>query len=283
MEVIAASLRGERVRVARLAGDRLAEYWLWDLARPDGVGDVLTGRVDAVMPALAGCFVSLGELTGFLPDSAGGKGLSDGTYVAVRVTRAPQGGKGPRLAVVDQPAGDRVGRIREGEGPLLELCGRAAAAPVLVDDHALMARLRPALGERLRYDAGCFDAVLEDEVAGLAEPAADLPLGARMQITAAPAATMIDIDAGSASGVAPLALNQAIMPELCRQIVLRNLSGGILIDFAGLKAGARARLGEGLRAALDADFLQPAFLGFSHLGFAEIVRRRVRPPLHEML
>ncbi len=135
----------------------------------------------------------------------------------------------------------------------------------------------------MRYDARCFDAVLEDEVAGLAEPSAALPMGAVMHVTAAPAAVMIDIDAKAASEVAPLALNTAIVPEICRQIVLRNLSGGILIDFAGMKAAARAKLAAPLSAALQGDFLQPAFLGFSHLGFAEIVRRRVRPPLHEVM
>jgi Rne/Rng family ribonuclease len=143
--------------------------------------------------------------------------------------------------------------------------------------------MRSALEGRIRHDAKAFDAILEDEVAGLAEPVAALPMGARMQVTAAPAAVMIDVDAGAASETAPLALNLAIIPEICRQIVLRNLSGGILIDFAGMKAAARAKLAEPLKAALKQDFLKPEFLGFSHLGFAEIVRRRVRPPLHEVL
>ena len=179
--------------------------------------------------------------SGFLPDSAGGKNLSVGTYVAIRVTRAAQGEKGPRLALADVPVGAKPGLLARGPGPLLELCARIAA-PVVVDDYALIAQLRPALEGRMRYEAGAFDAVLEDEVAGLAEPSAPLPMGAVMHVTAAPAAVMIDIDAKAASEVAPLALNSAIVPEICRQIVLRNLSGGILIDFAGMKAAARAKL-----------------------------------------
>jgi Ribonuclease G/E len=278
--MIAASRRGEVVRVARLEGDVLAEFWLWDLARPERVGAVYTGRVDAVLPAMAGRFVDLGEGVGFLPDSAGGKGLSVGTYVAVQVSRAAQGGKGPRLAVVDAGVGAAPGLIRPGPGPLLELCAREAGE-VLVDDYALMAQLRPTLEGRMRFDAKAFDPVLEDEVAGLFEAVAALPMGARMHVTPAPAAVMLDVDAASGSEVAPLALNIAIIPEICRQIVLRNLSGGILIDFAGMKAAARERLAEPLRAALGRDFLRPEFLGFSHLGFAEIVRRRVRAPLHE--
>ncbi len=49
------------------------------------------------MPALAGAFVALAGAEGFLPDSAGAAGLSAGTLLGVRVTRAAQGGKGPRL------------------------------------------------------------------------------------------------------------------------------------------------------------------------------------------
>jgi len=283
MALIAASIRTETVRIALLEGDSLREFHLWDLAEPDGVGDIYTGRVDAVMPELAGRFVALGAEAGFLPDSAGGKGLGVGTYLTVRVTRAALGGKGPRLEATGAAPGETLGLMSRGPGPLLDLCARFPEASVLVDDYALMARLRPALAGRMRFDAKSFDPVLEDEVAGLAEPSALLPMAAKMHITPAPAATLIDIDAAAASGVAPLALNAAIIPEICRQIVLRNLSGGILIDFAGMKAAARAKLTEPLKTALARDPLQPEFLGFSHLGFAEILRRRIRPPLHEVL
>jgi ribonuclease G len=281
--MIAVSRRGDVARIALLDGDVLREFHFWNLTSPDGVGDICTGRIDAVVPSMAGRFVDLGDATGFLPDSAGGKNLSIGTYVAVQVTRAAQGNKGPRLAVADEPPGAKPGLLRCGPGPLLELCARLSKAPVLVDDYALIAQLRPSLEGRLRHDAQCFDPVLEDEVAGLAEPSAPLPMGAIMHITAAPAAVLIDIDAAAASDTPPLALNTAILPEICRQILLRNLSGGILIDFAGMKPAARAKLSAPLTQALTRDFLKPEFLGFSNLGFAEIVRRRVRPPLHEVL
>jgi len=281
--MIAVSRRGDLVRIALLRRDVLAEYRLWNLAAPDGVGDIYTARVEAVMPALAGCFLSLGDASGFLPDSAGGKGLSIGTYVTVRVTRAAQGDKGPRLEVVKQPYGDTPGLLRRGPGPLLELAARLPDEEIVLDDYALMAELRPALEGRMRHDAKAFDTVLEDEVAVLAEPTAALPHGAVMHISPAKAATLIDIDAAAASSMSPLALNIAIIPEICRQITLRNLSGGILIDFAGLKAAQRQKLAEPLRAALAADALRPSLLGFSHLGFAEVNRRRIRPPLHELL
>lgn len=281
--MIAVSRRDERVRIALLAGDVLREFWIWDPARPDGVGDVYTGRIEAVMPALAGRFVELGGLSGFLPDSAGGKTLPEGSFATFTVTRAAQGDKGPRLAVAGDAPADRPVLLRRGPGPLLDLCARYPAEPVRLDDYALIAELRPALEGRMRFDAGAFDPVLEDEVADLTELSAPLPLGAVMHITPAPAATMIDLDAKAASGISALALNTAVLPEIARQIVLRNLSGGILIDFAGMKPAARAKLAAPLRAALAADPLKPELLGFSHLGFAELTRRRVRPPLHEVL
>ena len=281
--MIAVSRRDDRVRIALLADDVLHAFWIWDPARPDGVGDVYTGRIEAVMPALAGRFVELGGLSGFLPDSAGGKTLSEGTFATFTVTRAAQGDKGPRLAVAMDTPADRPGLLRRGPGPLLDLCARHPAEPLLLDDYALIAELRPALEGRMRFDAAAFDPVLEDEVAGLCEFSAPLPLGAVMHITPAPAATLIDIDSKAASGISALALNTAILPELARQIVLRNLSGGILIDFAGMKPAARAKLAAPLRAALATDPLQPELLGFSHLGFAELSRRRIRPPLHEVL
>jgi Ribonuclease G/E len=110
-----------------------------------------------------------------------------------------------------------------------------------------------------------------------------------MHVAPNPALTAIDIDgaAGSAAAApkvhAQRMLNTALIPELARQIVLRNLSGAILIDFAGMRNRARAGLLPPLGQALAADPLQPRLLGLTGLGFAEISRPRIRPPLHEQL
>jgi len=272
------------VRIALLHGDVLAEFYLWNLSAPDGLGDVYTGRVDAVMPALAGRFVSLGaETSGFLPDSAGGKALSIGTYAAFRVTRSPQGDKGPRLELISEICGESPGLLHRGPGPLLDMATRLPGEEIMLDDYALMAELRPALEGRMKHAVRVFDAILEDEISALAEPIAALPHGARLHISPTPAATLLDVDAAAASNMPPLALNTDVIPEICRQITLRNLSGGILIDFAGLKPAARAKLAEPLRNGLKNDPLRPEFLGFSHLGLAELTRRRIRPPLHELV
>ena len=77
--------------------------------------------------------------------------------------------------------------------------------------------------------------------------------------------------------------NRAALPALMRQVVLRNLSGAILIDFAGIPARRRQALAPDLQAALAADPARPRLLGFSHLGLAELLRPRSMPPLHELL
>ena len=134
-----------------------------------------------------------------------------------------------------------------------------------------------------------FDPATEDAVAALAEQEVDLPGGGRLRIQPTPALVAIDIDAGGAVDArqgkvaAHLAANRAALPELARQIRLRNLSGAILVDFAGLPARRRAALGPELQSALSDDPLHPRLLGFTMLGLAEIVRPRVHPPLHELL
>jgi Ribonuclease G/E len=285
LRILAAASPGE-VRVAVLHGDALLDYAIWRPGVPDGVGDLLRGRVVARVAAMAGSFLALDGTEGFLPDSQGGAGLGEGDIVSVRVTRSAQGGKGPRLTA--HLASDEVAPAR-GRGALLELARRYPDAPVLVDDGAVAARLKPVLGDRVKIVARAFEDDVEEQVQALAQPDVDLRNGARLHIHPTPALVAIDVDAGGAvasrqSKVAShLTANLAVLPVLARQIRLRNLSGAILVDFAGLPARRRGSLAPVLHAALAEDPLRPRLLGFTALGLAEIVRSRAHPPLHELL
>nr|WP_283949792.1 ribonuclease E/G [Limobrevibacterium gyesilva] len=268
----------------------MVDYALWRPGAPDGVGDVHRGRITARVPAMAGAFVAIEGATGFLPDSEGGAGASEGTILAVRITRAAQGGKGPRLtARVDMPAGSGPpALLQRGPGAVERLASLHPDAPVIVDEAALAALLRPLLGPRLSQGRGFTDEV-ESAVEALTEPVAALPSGARLSVHPTPALTAIDIDLGAATAdrrsktASQSGLNRALLPAIARQIRLRNLAGAILVDLAGLSPRRRAALGPDFAAALAGDPLRPRFLGFSALGLAEILRPRVHPPLHELL
>ena len=283
------------VRVAAVRDGKLVDYAIWRPGMPDGVGDLYRGRVVSRVPAMAGAFVALHGAEGFLPDTDGAAGLSEGVVVGVRVTRAAQGGKGPRLsarlAAAEQAliGSGRPSLVRRGPGPLLDLAALYPDAPVLVDDAALVATLRPALGARLTVVDRAFDVDLAARIEALGDPAVELPGGARLSIHPTPALVAIDVDAGAATAArggkaaAQLALNGTVLPALAEQIRLRNLSGAILVDLAGMPARKREALGPALADALAEDPLRPRLLGFTRLGLAEIVRPRVHPPLHEML
>ena len=248
---------------------------------PDGVGDVHRGRVTARTPAMAGVFVAIGGAEGFWPDTAGAAGRNVGDVVAVRIIRSAQGGKGPRLAAAD--AATEPGppsRLRSGPGAVARLRALHPDAPVVADSHALAARTR-----EFAPTVGPFD---EMAWQACAEPTVELPGGGRLRITPTPALVAIDVDLASVAGErggAPAvheAANRRAIPAIARQIRVRNLSGAIVVDLAGLGVRRRAALGPVFAAALATDPCRPRFLGFSALGLAEILRPRGHPPLHEV-
>jgi Ribonuclease E/G family len=239
---------------------------------------------------MAGAFVALpeGATDGFLLDSAGGRDAQEGEWLAVRVTRAPQGGKGARLARTDDPADGPLRRLSRGPGAIERLAALHPEATIEVDRPGLAATLSPVLRERLRKGE-VRDDVVREVFEALELTEVTLSGGARLTVTPTPALTAIDIDAGGASGErlpkgqAQRALNRRLLPEIARQIRLRNLGGAILVDPAGLSVKDRAALAAALAEALADDPLKPRLLGFSALGLAEILRPRLHAPLHEVL
>ena len=288
---IFASCSPGEIRVAVADGDLLIDYALWRRGAPDGVGDLLRGRITAVVPAMGGAFVRLPDAEGFLPDSDRAAGLAEGCLLGVRITRAAQGGKGPRLSARDAlvPANGEIALITRGPGPIERFATLFPQVPIFADDTALVAYLRPLVGDRISVRHENLSDALESQIECLADPYADLPGGARMSVWPTPALIAIDVDSGRATdtagrkAAAQMTLNRAVIPAIAAQIRLRNLSGAILLDLAGMKAKRRAALGPTLATALASDPLRPRFLGFTALGLAEISRPRIHAPLHELL
>ncbi len=296
--ILAGASPGE-VRTALLLGGRLMEAWVERPARPDGVGDLHRGRVVTISAAMSGAFVALpGNETGFLPESAASaprqpikQAVQEGQILGLRVTRAAQAGKGPRLsAVLTDAEATLIAAAPQGaprlvaRGPCAaqRLAARYPKAVLHVAGAGLVAQLRVALGDRVLAQHGTvFDDAIEDEFAALAESAVALPGGGVLHIQTTRALTALDLDSGGA-GDGLARFNETALPEIARQIRLRNLSGAILLDVAGLSAKRRQALLEPLRAALAPDRLA-RLVGLTGLGLFEMVRDRIHPPLAEIL
>lgn len=259
-------------------------------SHPEGVGDLHIGRLAARAPAMAGAFVALaGGETGFLPDSDGAKGRTEGEWLRVAITRAAQGGKGPRLA--HRPAPEAVTGpprlLARGPDAPLRLAAQHPDASLRTDSAAAAARLRATLGDRVTFSPQpVFDDALEAAFDELAGPDIALPGGGRLSIHPTPALVAIDVDAGGVAGgrdaAAHLSLNQAALVEVARQIQLRHLAGAILVDLAGMPMARRKALLPAMQHAAASDPLLRV-VGVTGLGLIELQRRRVHTPLHEVL
>lgn len=291
--ILAACSPGE-IRVVVVDGDTVIDYAIYRPGAPDGVGDIHRARVIARVPAMAGAFVAIAGTEGFLPDSGGAAGQTTGGTLTVQVTRAAQSGKGPRLRAAhgetdDLNGGPAPSLLRRGPSALERLAAQYPTAAILIDSHAQAASLRAQFGPRLTVVPTAFPEAIETEIDTLVSATVAIPGGGIMHIQPTSALIAIDIDAGSRAAArtdkktAQRAANRAMIPELARQIRLRNLSGAIVVDFAGMPARRRIALAPEFSAALQTDPLHPRFLGFTALGLAEILRPRIHPPLHEQL
>lgn len=282
------------LRLAVVQDDELLDYTLWRPDFPDGVGDLYHGRIATLVPAMGGAFVNigLGGQQGFLSLSGNQAQLTEGHNLIVQVTRAALGGKGLRLRLPqgtqpDLPASSQPGLISRGPTPLERLAQLWPQAELCADSPEAAALIPPALRDRRRRLFQPVPASINQACDALADTIVTLPGRMSASITPTPALIAIDMDAPpSASGqtkqTAQFAANRDALPVLLHQIRLRNLSGAILIDPAGLAVKKRQALLEPVRAMLKADPLQPRCLDITALGLIEIVRARIHPSLPEL-
>ncbi len=179
-------------------------------------------------------------------------------------------------------------------GRLLRDVAAAETALIVIDDRAVFERARTLAAQEApdlvpvlslagaapsetplfeRHDcAGRLQAALESEVT--------LPGGARLTIEEAQTLCAIDVDTSQASGAAAAETAEAAG----REIVLRNLSGLIAIDFAG-RGGTRRREAQigALKNALAADRTPHRVLGVTAGGVVEVNRQRLGPSLRQAL
>jgi Ribonuclease G/E len=172
------------------------------------------------------------------------------------------------------------------------LTGSLPATPdeIHVDDPAAIPELRTAFpGSTVTHLPETdwqidLDAVFDEALSATLA----LPGGGSVHFAATRAGMLIDVDGGTPETGSPersgLMANLAAAETIARQMRLRNLGGGIIVDFVGMDSrSTREQLPAALAAALAPDPAGPQLLGWTRLGHFELVRPRRGRPVAEAL
>jgi ribonuclease G len=161
---------------------------------------------------------------------------------------------------------------------------------ILADDPAAIPELRAAFPDSAIAHLPETDWPLDLDAVFDEAVSATLALsgGGSLHFEATRAGMLIDVDTGVPETGSPertgLIANLAAAATIARQIRLRNLGGGIVVDFVGLESRpARDKVREALAEALAADPAAPQLLGWTRLGHFELVRPRRSRPLAEAM
>jgi Rne/Rng family ribonuclease len=172
------------------------------------------------------------------------------------------------------------------------LAGTLTAAPsrIAVDDFAAVPEILAAFaGAPVEHLSETDWPVDLDGVVGEAlSETIVLSGGGSVHFETTRAGVLIDVDSGTPETGSPertsLAVNLAAAKAIARQIRLRNLGGGLIVDFIGVEnRRTRERIRDTLSEALVADPARPQILGWTRLGHLELVRPRRGRPLVEAL
>ncbi len=148
--------------------------------------------------------------------------------------------------------------------------------------------LKKRFGEEVvtEIDAQPFETFgLEDAIVEALNKEVKLRNGGRITIEETKALVAIDVDSGRDNGKGSLThLNEEAAVEIAKQIRLRNLSGKIMIDFAGSSDYRFLKpVIEVLEKEVAKDSTRTSVLGLSRAGNVELIRVRRRPSLQDML
>lgn len=142
----------------------------------------------------------------------------------------------------------------------------------------------PAPDEIDDAEGSFADHGIDDLIAELLMPQVDLPGSGHMMIEPTRALVAVDVNTGGdTSPAAGLKANIAAARELPRQLRLRGLGGQVVVDFAPVPKRDRAVLDQVLRAAFKGEAAETSLVGWTTLGLYELVRKRDRLTLAEVL
>jgi ribonuclease G len=263
-------------------------------------GSIHLGRVVRLVAGLDAALVDIGdERPGFLPmRAAAAMVVNEGARVVVQIRREAQRGKGALLSariVRRGPEGDPDGLADRataldppaqldpapGFANAIGLRLPGAPAHILADDASVLRDLRDSFpaAEIAHRTPEEWPVDLDTLLAAALAPDLALAGGGVLHIEESRAAVLIDVDTGTPEAGtaerAALAVNLAAAAAIARQLRLRGLGGGIVIDFVGLDGSRpRERVRRAMTAALAGDPAQPQVLGWTRLGHLELVRPR---------
>ncbi len=166
-------------------------------------------------------------------------------------------------------------------------------AGALADARVFCERFAPGLVERLKLHKGAaslFDSRNVDEAVDAAlQPRVPLPSGGSIVVESTEALTVVDVNSGRfTEGTDPedsaRRTNLEAADEIARQLRLRNVGGVIVVDFIDmLEEESWTQVIERLERGFQTDRIHCRVLGKTEAGLVELIRRRRRPPLAEIL
>ena len=169
------------------------------------------------------------------------------------------------------------------ENPIYEYIRRYknTLSKIVLNNHNLEAEIKGFIDIQTENSANPFEAYgLKDQLFEALNQETSLKSGGKIYIEQTKACVSIDVDSASKEGGNPSDLNTEAAHEIAHQIRLKNLSGKIIIDFAGLKDYEYMRpIMDILSSDLADDPCRGRVLGLSKAGNIEILRQRRRPSL----
>ena len=170
------------------------------------------------------------------------------------------------------------------ENPLYEYIRRYkdSLKKVILNNHNMESEVQNFIDIKIEYEADPFEKYgLEDQLVEAISKTISLKSGGKVFVEQTKAGIMVDVDSGSIrEGDNAYELNNEAAHEIARQIRLKNLSGKIIIDFAGSKEYHFMKpVMEILEMDLADDPCRGRVLGLSKAGNVEILRQRRRPSL----
>ncbi|MDD4557065.1 MAG: ribonuclease E/G [Alphaproteobacteria bacterium] len=159
---------------------------------------------------------------------------------------------------------------------------------IVVNSHNVEKELIELFGDKfeIEYQAEPFEEYgLEEAINDALMKEVKLKNGGRITIEETRACVAIDVDSGDDRGNGSIArLNSEAATEIAKQIRLRNLSGKIIIDFAGSSDYKYIKpVLDVLAEEMQKDSNMGYLVGLSRAGNVEILRSRRRPSLRDLL